>query len=390
MKDLVFENPVKIYFGNNARRKVGKTLEGRYHSALALIGKGIPGSFYTELVTDLKDSGIAVFETGEVDSNPRVSTVRAGAEICVNNKIDVVIALGGGSTMDCAKMIAVSAAMGIDVCDFLWGDPKPITASLPVVTIPTVAATGTELNNTAVIRNEFTKKKSSCAAECMYPQYSFIDPLVAEKLPKRIALWGAMDVLSHTYEYYFNGYYSPFQLRFSEGIMLAAMECIEQLAKDGFDSFNYGELMWTAAMTWGTGLTRIGRGAPDMACHTIEEGMGAYFDTHHGAGLGVITPVWMRYIYTKSPEIFARYARNIWKVEETDDTKAALAGIESLEEWMRKLGVERSYRQLTDKITDEQLKVLSDEIYSDNKGVVGRLVPLSGEDVYKILKLSSK
>ena len=390
MQNLDFQNPVRIIFGQGSRKEIGKTLGEVYHKMLLMVGRGIPSAYIQALSEDLRENGIQVFETDPVDSNPRVSSVRKAADLCRTEKIEAIIALGGGSTMDCAKMTGASAATGLDVCSFLWGDVQPITASIPVITVPTIAATGTELNNTAVIRNELTKKKSSCAAACMYPAYSFIDPEYAEKLPKRIAMWGAMDVLSHTFEYYFNGYYSPFQLRFSEGIILAALECISHLARDGYDPFYYGELMWTAAMTWGTGLTRIGRGLPDMACHTIEEGVGAYYDTHHGAGLGIITPNWMRFVCDKKPEIFARFARNIWGVQEKNDQCAAREGISRMESFLAKTGIETSYRQLTDQITDERLECLAREIYQENNGVVGRLVPLSIEDIYKVLSMSCR
>lgn len=390
MLSLKFQNPVKIVFGEGCRQEIGSTLAPFYSKVLFMIGRGLPELYRRQMTENLTQNGLEVFETDAVDSNPRVSTVRKAADICRSENIDVIVALGGGSAMDCGKMTGVCAATGLDVCDYLWGDIQPITASLPVVTVPTIAATGTELNNTAVIRNEQTKKKSSCAADCMYPAYSFIDPQYAENLPKRIALWGAMDILSHTFEYYFNGYDSPYQLRCSEGIILAAMECIQRIAKNGYDPFYYGELMWTASMTWGTGLTRIGRGLPDMACHTIEEGIGAFYDTHHGAGLGIITPNWMRAVYEKSPGIFARFARNIWGVTESDDRKAAAQGIERMESFIDEIGVERSYRQLTDSIVDSQLAQLSEDIYRDNDGVVGRLVPLSPQDIYRILTLSSK
>ncbi len=390
MQILSFQNPVKIEFGQGVRNKIGSTLAKQYKTILMLCAKGIPEEFFKDLHKDLSGNGIKVVLTENVDSNPRISTVRIATKMCIENDVEAIVALGGGSALDCAKMTAASAATGIDVKDFLWGETKEITASLPVITVPTIAATGTELNNTAVIRDEVTKKKSSCAALSMYPEYSFIDPYYAQNLPTNIMRWGAMDVLSHTFEYYFNGYNSPFQLRFSEGIILAAMECITELAEHGYDLFYYGELMWTSAMTWGTGLTRIGRGLPDMACHTIEEGIGAFYDTHHGAGLGVITPNWMRYVYKKSPEIFARFARNIFGVTERDDVLAAKMGIECFEKWLEKVNMETSYRQLCDKITDEKLQEIADDIYEDSNGVVGRLVPLSKQDILEILKLSCK
>ena len=385
MLEFSFHNKVEIFFGDGVRRKIGDKLHGDFTSVLVVMGKGINEKEYSNICSDLIRNEIKVYEIEPITSNPHLSAVRDGAIECKKNGVELVIALGGGSAMDCAKMIAASAMSEIDPAKFLWGEKVPIERSLPTVMVPTIAATGTELNNTAVIRDEVKKKKNSCASEAMYPKYTFIDPELAVDLPQKLIIWGAMDILSHTFEYYFNGYESIFQNNISEGIIRSVIDCIDQIMNEGFTTKVYGELMWTASVTWGTGLTKIGRGLPDMACHTIEEGIGAYYDTHHGAGLGIITPQWMRHIDKKAPKPFARFARNIFNVNDEDDVAAADQGINDFVQWIKRIGAPQSYSELNDSISKDTIRTISDEIFRENNGVVGRLIALNANDIFQIL-----
>lgn len=297
-----------------------------------------------------------------------------------------MVALGGGSVMDCSKIIAMSAKTGTDSRDYVWGNADENTDSLPTVMIPTIAATGTELNNTAVVVDGEKKEKSWCYTA--YPVFCFIDPEVTTTLPGRLTVWGAMDILSHTFEYYMNGCMeSEFQLRLSEGIILAVMSAAEKLAENPGDLTAAGELLWASAMTWGTGLTKIGRGDAEMSCHNMEERFSGYFDTHHGGGLGVITPRWMNFVCRKRPDIFARFAKNVMGVTEEDDEKAAVLGVQRYMEWLGKIGAPKVYRDLNQEkdFGERELDVVVEKIWKVCAGQVGKLVPLSKEDIRSIL-----
>ena len=252
--------------------------------------------------------------------------------------------------------------------------------------IPTIAATGTELNNTAVVVDEKTKDKSWCFTA--YPRYCIMDPEITELLPRTLTVWGAMDILSHTFEYYFNGYSgSEFQLSFSEALITATMRALEKVVQDPGDMTARGEIMWCSAMTWGTGLTKIGRKEPDMTCHNIEERFSGYFDTHHGGCLGIVTPRWMSLAVDRAPAAFARFARKVMGIVCPDDKEAAFLGVSAYIEWLKQVQAPQVYSDLSHTITfsDEQLQLVAESIWRICDGHIGKLTPMSFEDIKSIL-----
>ena len=390
MDAFEFINPVRVIFGNGERKRIGQLLRGRYKKVLLVCSKGPfrTNGLHAEIKNLINEAGVTVWEMGDIDSNPRITSVEEGARICRSNQIECVLALGGGSTMDCSKVIAGAALMDMDPRRFLWGNKVEMKASLDTVMIPTIAATGTELNNTAVIMDEASVSKSWCGAECMFPKTTIIDPEIHASVPLELTVWGAMDILSHTFEFYFNRNESAiFQLYFSEAIIRSAMDCVELLVKDPKDLRARGELAWTSIMAWG-GLTKIGRGAPDMACHTVAEGLVPYYDLHHGATLGVITPRWMRHVVDRAQSIFSRFARNVFHVHEEDDTKAARRGVELYIHWLQRMRAPDTLAQLAGKkIPSEKLREIARRILEENHEV-GRLVKLGEDDIVSIFEAS--
>lgn len=387
MRAFEFYNPVNVVFGNGTVSDIEKHLTGKYKRYLLVsTGSARRTGVYEKVKKELIKAGGEVFEIGAVPTNPKMENVYEGVDKARKNRADCVVALGGGSVMDCSKIIAMAAKTGTDARDYVWGNADENTDSLPTVMIPTIAATGTELNNTAVVVDGEKKEKSWCYTA--YPEVCFIDPEVTATLPKRLTVWGAMDILSHTFEYYMNGCMeSEFQLCFSEGIILAVMSAVERLVENPEDLTAAGELLWTSSMTWGTGLTKIGRGDAEMSCHNIEERFSGYFDTHHGGGLGVITPRWMKFVCRKRPDVFARFARNVMKVTEKDDEKAAVLGVQRYIEWLGKIGAPKVYRDLNQErdFGEKELDIVVEKIWKVCAGKVGRLVPLSKEDIRNIL-----
>lgn len=384
-----YYNPVQVHFEDNSYKKIGQLLKGRYQRVLLVCGKGPfrDNGVYAQVKAQLEESGAQVFEMEDIDSNPKLHSVYAGIDIATGNHVDCMVALGGGSAMDCTKLMAVSAKTGIDPYEYVWGSRPEAADSLDTVMIPTIAATGTELNNTAVIVNEKTREKYWCV--CKYPRYCIIDPSLTMSLPLHLTVWGAMDILSHTFEYYFNGFMgSELQLHLSEALIMTAMKALENLVIDPCDITSRGELMWCSTMTWGSGLTKIGRKDADMTCHSIEESFSGYFDTHHGACLGVLTPRWMRYVAPKKPEIFARFARNVMKVTEQDDLAAALRGVEAYIAWLRKVGAPQTYHDLSPLLdfTDSELCTVVDNAWRIYKGNIGKLYPMQRNEIEAILK----
>lgn len=388
MKAFEYCNPVQVKFGTGIRSEIGTVLKGRYKKVLLVCSQGPfhENGLYDSIKNNLEENDIQVFEMHDVEANPKLFRIREGVKICQEAGVECVIALGSGSAIDCTKAISASAAMDVDPYDLYWGKRMTVTRALDTVMIPTFAATGSEMNRSTVAVNEETKEKYFFDA--MYAKYVFMDPEVTLTVPIKLTVWGVMDILSHTYEYYFNGdRESEFQTRLSEAIILSVMRNTEKLVKDPQDVNARGELMWAAAMTWGTGLTWIGRGAADMACHGIEESFSAYFDTHHGACLGVLTPRWMEEASVKRPDLFARFARNIMNIQEEDDVKAAKDGVEAYKQWLKSVGAPNTYSDLAPlAFSEEELRRVAQTACRVYHGGVGRMVRFEEEDIMRILR----
>ena len=346
MERFDYYNPVCTYFGQGRISEISKYLKDKYKCYLLVTSKTFKhNETGHKVIEELEKSGGKIINISSISTNPKMENIYEGVKAARENHCDCIVALGGGSVMDCSKIIAMAAKTGIDAKKYLWGDADEDTSSIDTVMIPTIAATGTELNNTAVAVDKKSKEKFWCYTA--FPKYCFMDPEITCSLSKKLTIWGAMDILSHSFEYYMNGNMeSEFQLRFSESLIIAVMDAVEKLVDNPLDIKARGELMWCSTMTWGTGLTKIGRGEAEMSCHNIEERLSGYFDTHHGGGLGIITPRWMLYVYPKAPEIFARFARNVMKVDEKDDLKAARKGINAFILWLKKVGAPETYSDL--------------------------------------------
>jgi alcohol dehydrogenase len=387
VENFEYINPVKIIFGNGGRKKIGEIIKIRYSKVLLVCSKGPfrENGHFDFIKKKIEDAGAETFEMEDIDSNPRLSSVRKGAEICKKNGIECVVALGGGSTMDCAKVISGAALTDTDPRDFLFGDKVHIEKALDTIMIPTIASTGTELNNTAVIMDGETTEKSWCFSDSLFPKVTIMDPELTVSVPKNLTVWAAMDILSHTFEFYFNGYSgSLFQTNFSEAIIRSAMECLDVLVRKPEDLQARGELMWTSVITWG-GLTKIGRGGPDMACHGSMPGLVSYFDMHHGGALGVFTPRWMLHIYKEAPGIFARFARKIFNCTDKADLAAAESGIRQYISWIKKSGCPDTFADLgADKPDDTTLRQIAEKMARENGGTLGALVELHADDIFNL------
>ena len=387
MLDFMFQWPTKLIFGKDSRLKIGEALDGTASKVLLVCAKGPfrENGRFNEIKQSLTAQGIEVFEMGDIDQNPRLSSVREGVSICKEQRIDCVVALGGGSAMDCTKLIAGAALYNDDPYEFIWGSRKPIERSLKTVMLPTIAATGTETNPSAVIVNDDTKEKFYC--DCKHPYLTIFDPVLTASAPYRLVVWGAMDILSHTFEFYFNGYEgAEFQSRLSEAIILSVMEALNHLHENPKDLTSLGELQWCAAMAWG-GLAGIGRLPPEMTCHWIEESFSGYFDTHHGACLGVLTPRWMELVYRDKPSIFARFARKVMQVQNSDDNAAALQGIRRYVGWLKSIEAPDTFSDIgTNEFSDAGLEHVAKTAWRIYGGNIGKLRKMSCDECLALLK----
>lgn len=387
MDNFHFVNSTEMFFGKNSINHLTEYIKGKYKKVLFVCGAGPfrENGTYDKIVSIIEKSDAEVIQMSDIPQNPKVKFLREGTDICIKENVDFIVALGGGSAIDGAKLIAAASYMKVDPFDLIWGKRILVEGALPMAAIPTISATGTEINNFAVAVNEEAKEKYWCQTE--FPKYAFLDPCITATVPLRLAIWGAMDILSHNFEFYLNGYMkSEFQLRLSESLILSTISAVDQMCADPSDVDARGELMWCAAVSWGSGLTKIGRGPGDMACHSMEESFSGFFDNHHGACLGVITPRWMKYVYKKHIDVFARFARNIMHIQEENDEKAAELGVDAYIKWLHKINAPQTYADIGLKIEQPQeLDVVANNAWKIYDQKIGVLEPLTLNGLKDIL-----
>ncbi len=389
---FTFHNPTKIIFGAGSLEQLGETVSSRGKRALLVTGGGSvkrSGTF-DRAVASLKAAGVAVIECDGIEPNPRITSVMRGAEIVRRQGCDVVVALGGGSTMDASKVIAAAALYDGDPWDMIrhgqaeWKIP---TDALPVITVPTLAATGSESNNGAVITNEETKVKSFVMADCLYPYAAIVDPELTVSVPKDQTAFGVCDLITHVTEGYFNGVdNTPIQDRFAEGVILTAMEWGPRAIADGTDLEARTQVQWAALVAL-NGWVQVGTNAP-YPVHMIEHTVSAYHDITHAAGLAIINPAWMRFAAKARPAKFAQFAQRVMGVlGGEDDLACALEGIDRFEAFLKSIGCPTRFSDLG--IGDELIETYSKEtlrVLNDGNGNLPARPAMSEADISAVLR----
>ena len=339
-----FHNPTRLIFGAGALSQLGEAASRQGKKALIVTGGGSvkrSGTF-DRAVASLKAAGMAFAEYNGVEPNPRIATVRRGARIAREEGCDVIIALGGGSTMDAAKVMAAAFYYDGDPWDMIYhgqSNPHVPTRALPIVTVPTLAATGSEMNMGAVISNEETKEKSFVQAECLYPAVALVDPELTLSVPKDQTAFGVCDIITHVTEGYFNGVDgTPIQDRFAEGVILTAMEWGVKAVADGKDLEARTQVQWASIVAlngWVNAGTNGG-----FPVHMIEHTLSAYHDITHAAGLAAVNPAWMRFAAGHRPQKFVQFAERIFglKAKGPEDRDCALQGIDRFEAFLKGIG----------------------------------------------------
>jgi alcohol dehydrogenase YqhD (iron-dependent ADH family) len=341
---FTYQNPTQLIFGAGTLTQLGEVVRKYGNKALLVTGGGSVkrNGTFERAIASLNAAGVAVAECSGVEPNPRLSTVVRGADIARSEGCDVVVALGGGSTMDAAKVMAAAV--------FYEGDPWNMMVhvqdncrlperALPVITVPTLAATGSEMNGGSVITDEKTTVKSFVTAKCLYPRAAIVDPELTVSVPKDQTAFGICDLITHVTESYFNGVDgTPLQDRFAEGVILTAMEWGPRAVADGHDLEARAQVQWASVVAL-NGWVQVGTGSP-FPVHMIEHSLSAHHDIPHGAGLAVVNPAWMRFAARSRPARFAQFAERIFglSLKHPKDAEAATEGIDRLEAFLRSIG----------------------------------------------------
>ena len=384
MENFNFKAYTEMLFGKGQISKLPEVINRYGKNVLLAYGGGSikRNGIYDNVKELLKDCNI--IELDKIEPNPKIETVRRGVNLCKENDIDVILAVGGGSTIDCAKVVAAGAFYDKDPWDLVT-NPEKIDKVLPIVTILTLAATGSEMNGNAVISKMDTNEKLGTASVNMKPQVSILDPEYLYTLPSIQTAAGTADIMSHIFESYFKKTEGAFvQDKFSEGLLETCIKYCPIALKDPRNYEARANLMWASSMAL-NGL--CGSGKPGAwTCHPIEHELSAFYDITHGVGLAIVTPRWMRYILSENTvDKFVDYAINVWKLENKDD-KFALANeaIDLTEKFFKDCGIPMTLKEVN-----------IDETHFDEmaRGAVehGSLayayVPLNEDDVKKILEM---
>ncbi len=389
-----YHNPTRLIFGAGSLPRLGEAAKAHGRKALIVTGGGSikrSGTF-ARAVQSLAAAGISYAECSGVEPNPRISTVRRGAQIARAEKCDMVVALGGGSVMDAAKVIAAAVLYAGDPWDMIYHGQAKVhvpTQALPIITVPTLAATGSEMNCGAVITNEETKEKSFVQTACLYPKVALLDPELTRSVPRDQTAYGICDLITHVTETYFNSAArTPIQDRFAESVILTAMEYGPKAIADGNDLEAREQIQWAATLAL-NGWVSSGAGAQGFPVHMIEHTVSAYHDITHAAGLAILNPSWMRFAAQKNPRKFVQFAERIFGLAASgpDDLDCALKGIGRYEEFLKSIGCPTRFSEL--KIDGKLVETYAAEtlrIISDGKGHLPGVPPMSREDIIAVLR----
>ena len=359
--DFTFHNPTKIYFGKTALDNLSAELKNCGDTVLLIYGKNAVKKIglYDKVIEILKTTNKNVIELGGIKPNPSYSQLLEGARLVRENGVDLILAVGGGSTIDCAKAISVSAYCEGDPWTKYWINEEEVTNKIvPVGSVLTMVGTASEMNGGSVITNEEEMLKNGRVfGPDVYPKFSILNPEYTFSVPQYQMASGIFDTFSHLCEQYFSGDDNNTSDYLIEGLMKSLIESAEIAMENPTDYEARSNIMWcaTMALNYSTGLSK----EQDWEVHMIEHQIGAYTDCAHGAGLAAISPAYYRYISPYGLDKFVRFAKNIWNID-TDNLnpeEAAEAGIQKMEEFIKMLKLPLSIKELG--VTEEMLPLIA-------------------------------
>lgn len=357
MNNFFFQNATKVYFGQGCVREYLGCLTRSHETILLAYGGGSikQNGVYDEVMSILRDKGKKVVEFSGIMANPTYRKVQEGAALARENHADMILAIGGGSVMDCCKAVSLAARYEGDIWTDYWERLGHINVEpLPLGVIVTVAGTGSECNGGAVITNEEKKIKTGRDYPKLNPRFALMDPTYTYSVPKKRMISGSFDILSHIMETYFS---EPNEDNVSDDIMEALMKSVIRNLRVAIqnpeDYTARSNLMWDATMAENR-IIKMGKKC-DFECHNMEHQLGAYTNCNHGCGLAVLHPVYYRHIYQAGLPKFVRFAENVWNIprDHRTDEELALAGIQALADFIREIGLPTTLKELG--LTDKAL-----------------------------------
>lgn len=387
MNSFIYDIPVKVYFGENQLQYLGKELSKFGKRVLLTYGGGSikKTGLYDTVMSEIEKNGLEVFELSGIEPNPRIESVRKGVQICKDEKIDVLLAVGGGSTLDATKFMAAGACVEHDPWDFLSEKWAPIEQALPVITVLTLAATGSEMDAGGVISNPETQDKIGRLAPPMLPKVSFLDPTLTYTVSPYQTACGVADMMSHIMEVYFNMEQDLYMLDcFMEGMMRTIIKYAPIAMREPENYEARANLMWTSS--WAINGFVNGGKRQAWSCHPMEHELSAIYDITHGLGLAILTPRWMEYCLDESTvSKYVQFGVNVFGIDGRQEPMViARQSIEKLSEFLfGTLGLKRTFTEVG--IRAEDFPVMARKACGN--GVLPGFKPLAQEDIERIFEM---
>lgn len=387
MNSFVYDIPTKVYFGENQLGHLGEELSKYGKKVLMTYGGGSikKSGLYDKVVTEIKNAGLELFELSGIEPNPKIGSVRAGADICKKEGIEVLLAVGGGSVIDCTKYIGAAAYYDGDAWDILE-QKTDVKQCLPVLDILTLAATGSEMDCGGVISNPDTKDKIGLLFPVMQPKVSFLDPTVTYSVSAYQTACGAADMLSHVMEVYFNMNEDLYMLdTVMEGLMKTIIKYAPIAIEKPDDYAARANLMWTSS--WAINGFVNGGKQQAWSCHPMEHELSAIYDITHGLGLAILTPRWMEYCLDETTvSKYYQFGCNVFGLDTSlEPMEVAKKSIELVKEFLyQTLGLKSTFTDIG--IDDSNFKVMAEKAVTLG-GLANAFKPLNKEDVVNIFKM---
>lgn len=389
MENFTFYSPTYFVFGKGQENNTGKYAK-RFGGSKVLIhyggGSVVRSGLLDRVKKSLEAEGIAYVELGGVKPNPRSGLVYEGIDLVRKEKVDMVLAVGGGSTIDSAKAIAAGAVYDGDFWEFYQG--KPITKALPIGTVLTISAAGSEGSPDSVITNENGMFKRGASGEAIRPAFSILNPELTQTLPAYQTACGITDIMAHLFERYLT---NTTEVEVTDRMIEALLKTMiyegPRAVADTNDYQARANIMWAGMMAHNNSCG-VGR-SQDWASHGIEHELSAVYDCAHGAGLAVVFPAYMKYVYKHDVNRFVQAAVRIWgcEMDFSNPEKTALAGIQAFRDFLTSIGMPANFEQLGASAEDIE-KMAHCACYGDGAGgTVGGFMPLTEDDVKKVYEL---
>lgn len=389
MDNFTFYSPTKFVFGKDTENQAGQLVKdfGGSKVLLHFGGQSAKKSGLVDRVTtSLKNSGLEFVELGGVHPNPLDTLVYEGIEICKKEGIDFILAVGGGSVIDSAKAIAMGACYDGDFWDFYSGKAQAKKA-LPVGTVLTIAAAGSEGSGDSVITKKEGMFKRGASGECIRPKFSILNPALTQTLPPYQTAAGATDIMAHVCERYFTNTKDVETTdRLCEAVLLAMINETPKVIANPNDYEARANIMW-AGMVAHNNIVGVGRDQ-DWNSHGIEHELSGLYDCTHGAGLAVIMPAWMTYVYKHDVKRFAQWAVRVWncKMDFNNPEKTALDGIQAFKDFLKSIGMPSKMSEVGGK--EEDIPTLVKNFGLAEGQTTGGFVHLNSEDIANIYRLA--